>query len=98
VPENIQKAAADFLLALKLEQPVDDYLARLFALAPHLLLEELRSDQFGGTDPQDRGKTGWAVSWGSCVCGMFFVWGRTVHPRPLATPASGGQVFALIWR
>ena len=34
---------------------------------------------FGGTDPQDRGRTGWA-SWCSCVCGMFFIWARVVLP------------------
>jgi hypothetical protein len=45
VTTDIQKIAANFLLALKLEQLVDDYLARISALAPQLLLEELRSDQ-----------------------------------------------------
>ena len=44
----------------------------------------------GGTDPQDRGRTG-RSSWCSCVCGMFFVWARAVHLRPLGTSASGGQ-------
>lgn len=45
VSENIQKFAADFLLALKLNQSVDNHLAKLSAFPPHLLLEELRSDQ-----------------------------------------------------
>lgn len=43
--ENIQKSAADFLLALKLGQSVDHHLAKLSAFTPHLLREELRTDQ-----------------------------------------------------
>jgi hypothetical protein len=36
----------------------------------------------GGIGPQDQGR----ASCCSCVCGMFIVWVRAVHPRPSATP------------
>jgi hypothetical protein len=45
--------------------------------------------------PQDLGRCRWAVSWCSCVCGVFFVWARAAHLRPAGTSASGGQVFCL---
>ena len=45
MPENIQKIAANFLLALKLDQSVDNHLTKLSAFTPHLLREELRTDQ-----------------------------------------------------
>lgn len=45
MPENIQKTAADFLLALKLNQSVDHHLVLLYTLPAHLVLEALRSDQ-----------------------------------------------------
>ena len=57
----------------------------------------------GGNDPQDRGlparrhgRQGGLGGLGAGVvvfAGVFIVWARAVHPRPSATPASGGQVF-----
>ena len=48
----------------------------------------------GETDPQDRGRAGWAVLAGVVVfAGSFIVWARAFLPRPSDTPSEGGQVF-----
>jgi hypothetical protein len=45
VNKDIQKIAADFLLALKMQQQPDNHLAKISALPRHILFQELDSEQ-----------------------------------------------------